>query len=188
MNMAVRRERILLKVEYPLWFRLLYGIGGPIVLLSICITLFRVGRGGLSSFAIAKGGFLLLVVGLGFWVVPRFFSTIYVKDSGIEELKLWGANEKLTWDEIGTVARPRLGIPYDAAYIVSKEGKRITLARSMNGFSELLRLIETKAPNLTPKQLSENLWPSTPAKAWRQILIALGLFIAYVVVRKVMGW
>jgi hypothetical protein len=100
----------------------------------------------------------------------------------------FGVDQTFTWAEIAAVTRPPFGIPYDVAHIITMEGKKLTVARSMTGFPELLRLIETKAPNLTPKQLPENLWPPTPVKAWRQMLIAFGLFIAYIVVKKFLGW
>jgi hypothetical protein len=183
-----QRKTILLKVSFPLWFRVLYAVGGPLVTLSICVALFNLAQNDFTLLAILRGGFLILIVSLGVWAVPIFFSTIYAKESGIHRRGLWGARQTFTWNEIKTVARPRFGIPGDAAYIVSKNEEKMTFARSMSGYAELLRLIQEKAPNVRANGLSESLWPSKSVNAWRNILIFLALFIAYIIVRKLTGW
>lgn len=160
-------KRTLLKVSFPEWFRAFYVICAIFTLPLLSIACFNVLREGFTPSKTVMRGFLFLGTGAGFWFGPLIFTTIYAKQFGIEKRVLFGVKQTFTWAEITKVTRPRFGIPYDAAYIVSKEGKRITLARSMSGFSELLRLIETRAPNLTPKQLPTNLWPTPPAAAWR---------------------
>lgn len=182
------RTTILLKVSFPLWFRILYAVGGPLVMLSICVALFNLARNDFTLLAILKGGFLILIVSLGAWAMPIFFSTIYAKESGIHRRGLWGARQTFTWNELKTVARPRFGIPGDAAYIVSRNDERMTIARSMSGYTELLRLIQEKAPNVRANGLSESLWPAKSANVWRNVLIFLALLIAFIVVRKLTGW
>jgi hypothetical protein len=137
---------------------------------------------------VLKGGFLFLIVGLGAWVIPIFFSTIYATRSGIHRRGLLGRMQKFTWDEIRTVATPRLSIPGDAAYIISKSGARMTIARSMTGYPELLRLIQEKAPEVKVNGLPENLFVPNRANSWRGIVIFLALFLAYVIIRKLAGW
>lgn len=181
-------EKILLKVSFPLWFRVLYAVGGPYVMLSICFALLNLARNEITLFLILKAGFLILIVGLGLWAVQFFFSTIYVTASGIHRRGILGTRQTFTWNEIKTVARPRFGIPGDAAYIISKNGKKITFARGMSGYMELLRVIQEKAPNVKATGLSESLWPSKSVNAWRNILIFLALFVAYIIVRKLTGW
>lgn len=181
-------EREFIKVSFPLWFRVFYSIGGPIVLGSICLTLVRFGRDGFTPLETLKAGFLLFIVALSFYATRIFFSTVYAKESGIQRHGFLGGRQALSWDEITTVARGRFGIPHDAAYIISANGQKIVIARSMSGYCELLHVIESRARNLTPKQLPSNLWPSSSARPWRQIFIFLALFIAYIVIRKIIGW
>ena len=188
MKIDSQRNTILLKVNFPLWFRVLYAVGGPLVVLSICFALLNLARNEFTLLAVLKGGFLILVVWMGAWTMPIFFSTIFVTGSGIHRRGLWGVRQTFIWNDIKTVARPRFGIPGDAAYIISKNGEKMTVARSMSGYTELLRLIEEKAPNARATGLSANLWPSKAANSWRGILIFLTLFIAYIIIRKLTGW
>jgi hypothetical protein len=92
-----------------------------------------------------------MIVGLGLWMTPIFYSTIVVTEAGLELKGLLGSKRKFSWDEIVKVSRPRFGIPRDAMYIFSKTGKKIILLRNMTGYAELLKLIESRAPNLSPR-------------------------------------
>jgi len=150
MHMKQNAERELIKVSFPLWFRVFYSIGGPIVLGSICLTLVKFGRDGFTPLETLKAGFFLFIVALGFYATRIFFSTVYAKESGIQRHGLLGGRQALSWDEITTVARGRFGIPHDAAYIISANGQKIVIARSMSGYCELLHVIESRARNLTP--------------------------------------
>lgn len=174
-----------LKVNFPLWFRLMYYIGGPIVLGLICTSLFRLGQQGFTAAVVLKGGFLLLIVAAGCYIIPIFFSTVCANEFGVELRRFTKTKEKFTWNEIQTVVRPRFGIPYDVAYIVSRNGKRIPIARGMSGYDALLQLIQSKAPNLSPNQLAANLHSPAQATSWRQFLVFLAIFIAYIIFRSV---
>jgi hypothetical protein len=181
-------SEILLKVSFPVWFRSLYAVGGPYVVLLVCLALLRATQDEFTLLTGLKIGFLVLLVGLGASTVPIFFSTIYVTRSGIRRWSPFCGTKILSWDQIKTVARPRLGIPGDAAYIVSKTDEKIIVGRSMTGYRELVQLIEDNAPEVKVKGLADNLTLSKSANSWRGILIFLGLFIAYVVIRKLAGW
>jgi len=188
MKIDRHNETILFKVSFPLWLRAFYAIGGPLLLLPISIALLNTVRDEFTLFAIFKGGFLILVVGASLWMVSILFSTIYVTASGIHRRGLLGTRQTFTWKEIKTVERPRFGIPGDAAYIISKNGEKMMFARGMSDYTKLLRLIQEKAPNMMANGLSESLWPSKSVNAWRNILIFMALFIAYIIVRKLTGW
>jgi hypothetical protein len=179
---------ILLKVSFPIWFRALYAVGGPFVLFLVLTTVLSLTRDQLSTIGILKVALLIALLALGAWVLPVFFSTIYVTRSGIQRTSIFGRTKNLSWDEIKTVARPRFGIPGDAAYIISKMDDKIIIGRSMTGYPELVRMIQAHAPEVKDHGLPEDLLQSKSGKSWRGILIFFGLFIAYVLIRKLTGW
>jgi hypothetical protein len=85
------------------------------------------------------------------------------------------------WDEIIALSRPRFGIPQDEVHVLSKTGEKIILSRSMDGYSQLLELIQSKATNLSPREI----WPKKSSNQWRHILIFLALFIVYVIAKLI---
>src|SRR5262245_51675250 len=55
-------------------------------------------------------------------------------------------------------------------------------------YRELLEVIESRAPNLTPRQLPSDLWLYSSVRAWRQLFVFLILFVVYIIIRKILGW
>ena len=188
MKIDERRTSTPLRVNFPFWLRVLFAVGGPIVMLPLSFVLLNIAQNEFTFFGILIGGFCVLIVGSILWAAPIVFSMIYATQSGIQRRGLLGGRQTFSWDEIKTVVRPRFRIPNDAAYIISNNDERMTVARSMSGYTELLRLIQEKAPNVRANPLSEDLWPSKSVNSWRGILIFLVLFIAYIVIRKLTGW
>jgi len=157
-------------------------------MLPLSFVLLNIAQNEITFFGILIGGFCVLILSSILWAAPIVFSTIYVTASGIHRRGLLGTRQSFKWNEIKTVERSRFGIPGDAAYIISKNGEKMTFARGMSGYMELLRLIQEKAPNVGADGLSENLWPSKPVNPWRNILIFLAIFVAYIIIRKLTGW
>ena len=188
METKANAQKELIKISFPLWFRVFYSIGAPIVFGLICLTLIKLGREGFTAPEALKAGFLILIVALGFYAARIFFSTVSAKESGIQRHGVLCGTQVLAWDEITTVRRGRFGIPHDVAYIMSASGQKIAISRGMSGYYDLLRMIESRARNLTTKQVPSNLWPSSSARLCRHILIFLALFLAYIVIRKILGW
>ena len=176
---------MLLQISFPLWFRVMYGIGAPIVLVLVCVSLLKLSQQGFTGALLLKGGFLLCIVAVGIYVVPLFFSSVCANESGIELRVFTHIKRRFTWNEIETVVRPRFGVPYDVIYVVSKNGMRIPMAYSMKGCGEILRLIQSKSPNLSATQLTGNLQPV--AGSWRQLLVLLIALITYIVYRLLLG-
>ena|SRR3989442_534345 len=152
------QNKVLLQVSLPKWFRLFYGIVAPITLLLFFIVWFQYSRDGFTFSEVWKSLLLLTIVGLGLWITPIFYSTIVVTEAGLELKGVLGSKQEFSWDEIVKVSRPRFRIPKDTAYVFSETGKKIILSRSMTGYTELLKLIESRAPNLSPKKLPPELW------------------------------
>jgi hypothetical protein len=166
----------------------LFGLGSPIFLVYISLALVNLGRDGFTVIEGFSAVFLLLLVEIALYVIPIFFSTVYATKSGIHPDGLLIRKQAIPWDEIATVTRGRFGFPHDFAYIVSSTGRKLIIARSMSGYTDILREIESQASHLTPKKLPPNLWHAPPASQWRHILVFLGLFITYVVLRKYFDW
>jgi hypothetical protein len=188
MKMEKHREQVMLRVSFPSWLRAFFAIGTPLLMVPVCIALINTLQDKFTLFSIVKSVFLILAVSSTWWAILVLFSTIYATQSGIQRRGLLRRTQIFAWNEIMNVENSRFGIPHDAAYIVSKNGERMTVARSMTGYTELLRLIQEKAPNIKAKGLSENLWLSKRANSWKGMLIFLVFFIAYVIIRKLTGW
>lgn len=179
------QNTVILEVSLPKWFRVFYAVGAPVAVLIFVIVWFHYGRDGYTFSEAWKLLLFLAIIGLGLWTTPIFLSTVLVTDAGLELKRVFGSPQRLSWDEIVLVSRPRSRIPYDAVYIISQTGRKIVLSRGMTGYSELLELIQSRAPNLTPKKLPRELWISGSSREWKYVLIFFGLLIIYVIARLV---
>ncbi len=93
------------------------------------------------------------------------YGIVVATERGIEVRAAFRRKRRIAWCDIASVRRPRLGIPYDAAHVDSRDGTRILLTRSMQGYPELIDLIRSKAPHATvgdvlphPPSLGRLLW------------------------------
>jgi hypothetical protein len=179
------QNTVILKVSLPKWFRVFYAIGAPLAVLLFVIVWLHYGRDAYTFSEAWKLLLFLAIVGLGLWTTPFFFSTILVTEAGLELKRLFGSTQRFSWDEIVQVSRPRFGIPHDAIYVFSHTGRKIVLSRGMTGYPELLKLIQLRAPNVSPEKLPRELRLSESSREWKYVLIFFGLFIMYVIARLI---
>jgi len=178
-------QRVLLRVCLPKWFQILCAIAALINVPLFLFISFAYAHEGFIFPKILVSAFTLAIVVGAIWIIPLSYTTVYVTEFGVTSDRPFGLKQKrFRWDEILTVSRPRFGIPYDLAYVISKTGEKISVLRGATGYPELLEIIESKVPNLTPKSLAPGLWPKT--SSWKGVLIVMGLFIAYVLVRSLL--
>jgi hypothetical protein len=178
-------DRVLLKLNYPKWFRIFYGVGAPLTLLLFIIGWVHFSRNGFTSLELLKSALFLVIVGFGLYVSPVFYYSVVATEAGLQFNGVFGPKQQFAWNEIATVSRPRLGIPKEAIYIYSRSGEKTIIGRGMTGYSDLLELIQSRAPNLSPKELPRELLPSASSGEWKYVLIFFGLFIIYVIVRLI---
>lgn len=180
----VHKDRVLLRVSAPKWLVVAYTIGFLFTLALFVIAGVHFARRGFTWSTLWIVGFFLTITLLGMWIIPLFHSSYVATESGLEHVGLFGRRRKFSWEEITRVSRPRFGIPYDVAYVFSERSEKITLVRGIPGYTELLELIQSKAPNLDPKHLSQNLWVSQTS--WKSTLwIVLGVLGAYLIFRLI---
>jgi hypothetical protein len=182
-------DRVILKVNFSKWFLVFFGIAG-LVAVVVFVPLF------ISSLIhFAQIGFtiprliisaVLLATPLGYLsIVKCIYLWIIATESGLEAVGILQPRRVFTWDEIITVNKPHLGIARDAVYVLSKTGKKMVLSKSMKGYPKLLALIQSRAPNLSPKELPQELLPSESLGEWKYLLTFFGLFIAYIIVKLI---
>lgn len=183
------KDRALLRLSFPNWFLVFFAVVSSIAVIAIG-TLFI---SALIHFA--QLGFtiprliisaVLLVIPAGYLLMIRcIYLWITATESGLHATGLLHPRRRFTWNEIITVSRPLLTIPKDAVYVYSKTRSKIMLSRSMDGYPELLELIQSRAPNLSPKTLPPELWAQQSRKEWKYVLIFFGIFIVYVIARLI---
>ena len=103
--------------------------------------------------------FLLMLVAA--WVVniPSLFSSILVTEFGIEMKGLLGRKRRFRWDEIKAVTASTFPGRSGLTSIISNSGEKVMLMGSMTGYSELLELVLSKAPNVK-NELPNDSWVS----------------------------
>jgi hypothetical protein len=171
--------RVLIEVRYPTWFRTFYGVcAAGTVIICVRVAALTIGRDRGMNGAIVLTATLLAIMLYGIRIV---FRSLVATEHGLELRVIGSAPARMPWADIHAVRRPTFGIPKDAAYIVSRSGRRLMIARSMSGLPELLALIERKAPHL--QMVAVGIAPST---SWRPFIIALALVAAYIVVRMIL--
>ena len=186
--MKTQPDKVLLRVEVPIWFRVFYAILAlPILLFFLAIAVvFNINSFTLPG--VLTGVFALILAGFNLPAIPHLYSTIRVTELGLRWRRPFGLRTKtVRWDDIHTVSRPRFGIPRELLYIISKGGEKIVVLRSMTGFDDLLAMIETRVPHLSSRQLPTNLWPNPSSTRWKQLLLFFVLFLMYVIVKELFG-
>jgi hypothetical protein len=138
-----------LKISYPKWVAVPFILGWTVLLLAFFFYLAKFARNGPHFLLILKIAFLLILLFSGIWVFLKFlFYSVIASKRGLETDNLFGKRKSFLWHEIIGVRRPRLGIPQEIAYVVSKEKEKLLLLRSMKNYSQLITLIKEKASNL----------------------------------------
>lgn len=134
------------KLGFPKWCVILMSVNYLIALPILAVYTFFViyNNKGITLF-----GFLLLsVLLISFVIIYYFFYSVTATSNGlIAEHKL-GRKRTFLWDDIVEVRRPRLGIPNELTSVISKDGKKIFLLRSMSHYKDLVEHIKVKAVNL----------------------------------------
>lgn len=186
--MKNRTDKVLLKVEIPIWFRVVYAIAAPPTPLFFLAFAVAFIINGLTLPGALISTFALVTVAAGLLLIPHVYSTIWVTELGLRWRRPFRLRtKKFKWEDIVTIVRPRFGISYDLAYIISKNGERIAVVRSMAGFTDLVELIRSRAPNLELKQRPTTLWPDQSVTRWKLLLLFIVLFTGYVIIRELFG-
>lgn len=140
------KENVLLKINYPKWA--LYFISfcwGSIFLFFIFFALKEIIE---FSFPIQMVVIICAILLSGVFIFKIFFLTVIATEKELKRTYPFITDKSFPWDEIIEVRRPRLGMPYDFSYVISKNKKKLLLIRSMENYKELVELIKAKAPNL----------------------------------------
>lgn len=127
---------------------------------------------------------LVLIIFVGGWLraIPRLFSSIFVTEFGIETHGSLVRRQKFGWDEIVAVSKSSFPTRSGFTDIISNRGDKITVMGSMTGYSELLELILSKAPNVK-NELPSDSWGWHFVSGLRWLAISFGFFLTYVFVR-----
>lgn len=179
-----RDDKVLLKMSYPKWFQV---IVPPILLLYfifvLAITVY-LSRGGFTWLEVAISAFFWAIFALWLWIIPFIYSSLLATDAGLYATDMFRQKKKLSWDEIVRVSRPLFGIPNEFVYVFSRGGKKIVLLRGMEGYSDLLKLIESRAANLSSRGLPQEVWPRK--LSWTKVwLVTAGVIVAYIALRLI---
>lgn len=142
---------------------------------------------GFTFLEISGLAFFLAIFAVWFWLIPYLYSSVIATESGLEVTGPLVSKLEITWDEIVKVSRPLLGIPREFIYVFLESGEKIVLLRSMERYSNLLELIESKAPNLSPKKLPREVWPRKLSwgKTW---LAIIGFLLVYMALKVFFKW
>lgn len=179
-----RTDKILLKVGYPKWFLVVISVVLPLTLIFLFLGLIYLNIGGFTWLRFSISTFFLAIIVLGFWLIPTIYSSILATDSGLQVRGFFGQKRQFTWDEIAKISKPRFGIPRDFAYVISRGGRKIIVMKSWEGYFDLLKLIESKASNLSHKRLPQEVWPKR--LSWKKLwLIVIGVLVLYVFIRLI---
>ncbi len=181
----VRQDKVLLQANLPKWFRVFYGIGAPFMPFFSIFIWIQFSLDGFTLLEVLGVVFFIVMTLLVLLMAPLFCSSVTATEFGLELSALWILRRRFSWNEIVRVSRPHFGVPRDITYVFSKSGKRIGLLRSMEGYSELLELIQSKAPNLTPRTLPPEFSPRRYTTFWRDALVIFGGLLLYFVAKLI---
>jgi len=177
-------NKILLNVSYPKWFRIVVPPLLFLYLLFLLVMMVYFGRDGFTWLEVGISTFFWVVFGVWLWIIPFIYSSLVATESGLRATGIFRRRRRLTWDEIVRVSRPLFGIPSELIYVLSKSGEKMILLRGMEGYSDLLRLIESKALNLSARRLPAEVWPRK--LSWKKVwLVISGVVVAYVAIRLI---
>ncbi len=134
------------KIGFPKWFVIFMVIDYSIVMpILIVYTFFSIyNNRGISLFSFVLLFFLFLAT----WLFKYLFYSVTATSQGIVTDNNFGKNKTIHWDKIVEVRRPRFGIPYEITSVISKEGDKLYLLKSMTHYKELIELIKERAQNL----------------------------------------
>lgn len=186
-----KEGRVLLRVSCPKWSLVLLGIVGSLSLLLFMpifiLATIHWSRTGFTVTRFLICAVLLVIPVIYLWMIRHAYCWITATEAGLQARRMFGPKLMFSWNEIVRVSRPRLGIAGGAVYIFSKGGQTLSLLREMEGYSQLLDLIESRAPNLSPKQIPHDLWPKK-RDIWKEFLgtflVLLGLIVVYGIHRR----
>ena len=180
-------DKVLLKVSCPKWFLVVLPAVLVFSLLLFILMWVHFGQDGFTWPEVWGMAIFLAILAGWLWLIPFLYSSIIATDSGLRVTGLLGRNLNFTWDTIVKVSRPLLGIPREFIYVFSKSGDKMVLLRSMERYSDLLKLIETRAPNLSPKTLPQEMWLQKLSwgKTW---LAIIGILIIYMILKVIFKW
>jgi hypothetical protein len=146
-------------------------------------------RGGLTTVELIKVSiFPVIIFGL-IWYPRHLYDVVTATDSGLRSVGPFGRETRIKWDEITSVRTPRWRVPRNFTYIFSKTGQKIIIINGMLGYSELLRLIDSRAGNLTGTARLQDLWPDrySLSRDWKILLIVVGVVALYTIARIILN-
>lgn len=175
-------DKILLKVTYPKWFQIILPPILFLYLIFLLVLMVYFARDGFTWLKVGIGAFFLAILGIWLWMIPFIYSSLIATESALHATGIFRRRQKLTWDEIVRVSRPLFGIPNELVYVFSKSGQKMVLLRGMEGYPDLLKLIQSRAPYLSQKRLPEELWPRK--HSWKRVwLVTAGIVAVYIILR-----
>lgn len=134
------------KIGFPKWFVILmvvdYAIVMPILLVYTFFSIYN--NKGISIFSF----FLLVFLFLAAWLFKYLFYSVTATSDGLVTDNKFGRNKSIPWSDIIEVRRPRFQIPYEFTSVISKNGDKLYLLKSMTYYKELIELIRERAQNL----------------------------------------
>jgi len=177
-------DKVLLKVNCPKWFLIIFPLALLFSILIVTLMWIYFSNDGFTFLEVGGLTIFLPIFGIWLWLIPFLFSSVTAHESGLQVTGPLVSDLRFTWEEIVKVSRPFLGIPKEFIYIFSKDGEKMTLLRSMEGYLDLLELIESRAPNLLPKKLPREVWPRK--RSWgRTWLVIIGFLVVYVALKLI---
>jgi hypothetical protein len=180
----IKDSKILLRVSYPRWFLIVFGSAGIITLIFSIFAVIYYSQDKFTTPELWKSLFFLAIIAGGLWIIPYIYCAVVATESGLQRVDLFGRRQHFSWDEIVRVAKPRFGIPREAVYVYSKNGKKMALLKGMNGYSDLLEIIQRRAPNLPSEKLTEDFLPKR--YSWREFLRVFLVLFALVFIYGVL--
>lgn len=138
--------KIIVKMYYPLWLTVFYTILYGVVVFMITWYLFfypnQILQNRLWEIAIL---FLFLLIALLPLLHYASYSVIATNE-GVERRSSLGVKKKFAWTEIVDVRRPKLKIPLDAIYIVTKDNTIIEISKDMRNVHQMIDFIKHMSP------------------------------------------
>lgn len=141
-------QNVILKISFPIFFKIFLLICCVGILFLSGFYFYKIATHQLQISYFICSVFLFLDLA-GFWIILKLlFYSVTATNKGIEARNIVVRNIKIQWGDIIEIRRPRLGVPKDISYIITKNNNKLLLIRSMNDYSKIIKLIKERALNL----------------------------------------
>jgi hypothetical protein len=137
------------KMCYPTWFRINVAFCGVVTVLFTLVYIIYASKEGLSGKDIWRILFFLAVTVGGIWGCSKVvFYSVTATKWGLESKTPLRSSKFISWSEIVDFQRPRFGIPRQGVYVISDKGEKMMLMDDMKNYTELIKVIQARSPNL----------------------------------------